>query len=71
MTKTITGIANQTIFDIALKHYGDTSGIDFLISDHDDIHNQITVEGETILIREDVINQRVVEYFSNQQIVTY
>jgi hypothetical protein len=67
----------QTIFDLAIQHYGDLAGVRYLLEDNvfDGemlVGNIADVEGLTVYIRDGVvINQKVVDYHKSKTIVTY
>ncbi len=74
MKKTITAPAGQTIFDAAIKHYGDIAGISQIIADNEDINTRPVIEHTELKIDINAIeNIPVVNYFNgrNQQIVSY
>lgn len=72
---TVKGILGQTVFDIALKHYGSLEGIRFLMEDNQisgqNIVNVGDLDGVNISIRKGVVlNKQVADYFATKTIVT-
>lgn len=67
---TITLSKNQSVFDAAIKHYGSVEGIRFLIEDNGPEVLNADPDGLTLKIRKEVINQSVVDYFENREIVS-
>lgn len=69
---TIKGLPEQTIYDVAIKRYGDVSGIAELIRDNSGIHEVEKVQDMDIQIRKNyVLNRPVVRFFEGKEIVTY
>lgn len=67
----ITGKPGQTICDIAIQYYGAISGVQWLVADNEDILQPEDLEGVQIVIRKDEVkDQRIVNYFENKIIVT-
>lgn len=71
----VKGLPGQSVFDIALKHYGSLEGIRFLMEDNEysgqNIVNIVNLDGKDISIRKGVVlNKRVADYFQNRTIVT-
>ena len=72
MIKTVTGLPRQTIHDLAIKHYGDESGLAQLLRDNEGIHELELIEDLTVNIDQTVVvNRAVTNYYANKNIVTY
>ncbi len=62
---------NQTLMDVALQEYGDVFGVFWLVEDNQ--LNGITAnihQGEELLIREQKMNKRMVDYLRPHEIAT-
>ncbi len=67
--KTITVLANQTLFDIALQVYGDIDGVFDLCRDNDIQFFEPVEAGQAIVIREEnIINKNIVKYYKRHGI---
>lgn len=72
MTKTVIGLVGQTIHDLAIKWYGDESGVAKLIADNPGIHEVEKVTDLPIKVDTSyTLNKQVSNYFINSNIVTY
>lgn len=67
----VKGTAGQTAFDLAIQHYGDISGIDFIIEDNPTLRLEELVNDKDVFIRDEVINGRNVKHLANHKITTY
>lgn len=65
-------LAEQTIFDVALQHFGDIEGLAFILEDNPTIINAdgLFDLSKPISIRDEIINLRVIESFKGYVPVT-
>lgn len=69
-------LEGQTVFDVILQEYGTLEGgIAFMLADNT-LSNEVplgdvSIEGKVLKIRDQVIDQSVVDYHSNKIITTY
>ena len=71
--KAVTTNSRQSIFDIALKHYGSIEAVAWLVADNP-TGNYLTVgslDNVKFNIRESVENQTVVDFFDDKELVTF
>ncbi len=67
--KTITVLANQTLFDIALQVYGNIDGVFDLCRDNSIQFFEPVKAGQTLVINEkNIINKNIVEYYQRHGI---
>lgn len=72
MIKTVKGLPEQTIHDVAIKWYGDEAGIAKLIADNPGIHEFEKVTDMSIRVDTSyTLNKVVSNYFLNRDSVTY
>ena len=57
---------NQTLFDIAIQYYGHIEGVSWLLEDNPEIN--IGDEFTEIRIRDEYINQDIVQYLKQKNI---
>lgn len=69
--KTITARQGQTIYDLAIKHYGDIEGIDWILEDNPGLDIENEIDGMQVILRDDVKNQVIVDQLKNKQLTTY
>ena len=70
--KTVVGFPGQTVFDLAIKHYGSVTGIFALMNDNPDVDFEQVLDGVALKIRKDLANDKNVKnHFKNRDINTY
>jgi len=69
MSKTITVLDGQTIWDIAIQHYGSIEGVFQIIKDNEgvDLKKGVNV-GQLIKILAEPINKPIVDYYSDNNL---
>lgn len=60
----------QTVFDVALEQYGNIEGVALIAEDNPSISLDEAEEGTEVLIRDEVIDKKTKNYFSNKTIVS-
>lgn len=68
---TVIGRAGQTIYDLAIQHYGDAQGVDWILEDNPSLDPSLELEDMLVFIRKDVINRPIKNYLSHTTITTY
>lgn len=69
--KTVIARQGQTIFDLSIQHYGDVEGISWIIEDNSDLDIESDINGLSVKIRNDVLNQVIVDKLKSKQLTTY
>lgn len=68
--KYITVLPDQTLQDIAIQEFGSLEALSWLLEDNQDVLDIEKPEGKKLLIRPQVYDQSIVDYFENTIIVT-
>lgn len=70
--KIVIGRSGQTMYDVAIQHYGDCSGIDWILNDNPEIDGSSVIEDVKILIRKNELKNKLIhKHLSNTTITTY
>lgn len=68
--RVVTGVHGQTIYDLAIQHYGDAMGVDWILIDNPDLDPAAELQDLKVYIRDQVINRPIVEHLK-KTITTY
>jgi hypothetical protein len=68
--KYITVLPDQTLIDVCIQEYGSLEALKWLLADNPDVIDTEKPEGLKLLIRADIYDESIVDYFENTIIVT-
>lgn len=67
-------VTGQTVFDLALQHYGSLEGLRYLIEDNiygaDSILTVSDIDTREVLIRDEDIDKSVVDFFDGKTLIS-